>query len=584
MKYLKITLAILIISLPVERVTAQYIAPEVIVSQELVKIDGTIFYMHTAKKRETLFSISKAYEVTVEDIVKDNPKLSQGLKEGDYIYIRKTDQPKAEVANQSVAEPAKIDEPELSRADQRRLRQEEREMAKQSMAEGVELSPQDIQTIHTVKWHETLSSIAKKYNVSEEEVALANSLVSNEISTRQQLKIPRPGVIARKAANVNEVHQTPEPEPEIVDESLLNIFRKPYYNQLTVSLQLPLGSNADTTEVNSNSYYIEFYQGFLLAIDDLRKEYPNMDVILKTHDMTSYVRESEILSSNSLKGSDLIIGPLYSEQQKPFIDFAYNNNAIFVSPVDSNSDIYTSAYPNFFQVRTPTYFQQAQLLSTLSGTSNVIMFHEDGSNDTSVLDMTTKILEENRVRYQSFSYNIVREGRLVGSRIDPLLSKTEKNHIVIASDSEAFVFDLLGKLNALKSQYKLDITVYGTSKWRGMDNIDISYFHNLNLHIPLQYYVDYGNESVKEFVYKFRDIYGAEPSPYAFQAYDIARYFIEGMYTRLRGSERDNATRSLLQSDYNFIVNPNERGFTNAGVRLLIYNPNFSTELRTLLR
>jgi|GEM_PF-294529 ABC-type branched-chain amino acid transport systems, periplasmic component len=613
MKYLKILFIIVLIPILLfaKEATAQYVAPPITISKELVKIEGAIFYLHTVQRRETLFSISKAYEVTVDDIVNDNPKLSQGLKEGDYIYIRKADQPKTEETSQV----------ELSKADQRRIKQEEREAARLAKAEERanskgqqqiqtgqpfrgevtteaeagqtenldnhknELGPNDIQTTHTVRWYESLSAIAKKYSVTEEEIALANSLVSNEISSRQQLIIPRAGAIARKTnANIIQPHSVPETEK--MDESLVNIFSKPYYNQITISLQLPLGSNIDTTETNPYGNYIEFYQGFLLATNDLRKKYPNMDISLKTHDMTSYIRESEVLFSNSLSGSDLIIGPLLSGQQKPFIDFAYNTNAIFVSPIDSQSDIYTADYPNFFQITTPVYFQQEPLLSTLSGKSNVIMFYEDGSSDNSAFDMIKQLLEDNWVQYKPFSYNIAREGRLVSSTIDPMLSRTEKNHIVIASDSDAFVTDILQKLSHIKSQRKLDITVYGISKWRGLeDNSDIiNYFHNLNLHMPVQYYVDYANHQVKEFVSKFRETYGIEPSPYAFQAYDIACYFIEGMYTRLRNSGGIGATRSLLQSDYNFIVKRNERGFTNTGVRLLIYNPDYSMELRTLTR
>ena len=188
------------------------------------------------------------------------------------------------------------------------------------------------------------------------------------------------------------------------------------------------------------------------------------------------------------------------------------------------------------------------------------------------------------MEYQSFSYHIAREGRLAASRIDPLLNRSAKNHIIIASDSEAFVLDLLSKLNVLKSQRKLDITVYGTSRWRSMDRIDISYFHNLNLHIPLQYSVDYSNDNVKRFVLKFRNTYGAEPSPYAFQAYDVACYFITGMYSRFDMYADRGTIKSLLQSDYHFIIKPNDRGFTNIGVRHMIYNPDFSTELRTFVR
>ena len=626
MRYLYIALTFLFLILPTETVTAQqYVSPPVAVSQELVKVNGKVFYMHTVKKRETLFSISKAYGVTVDDITNANPKVSQGLKEGDYIYIPK-------IEEQVIEEPKIEDVPvkedaEMTRAERRRARQTEKELAKQVEVEKkalanveatvskeqekteieqdtnraneseslqpkesdnsrIELSPRDIQTIHTVKWYESLSSIAQRYNISEEEILLANALTSKDVAARQKLRIPRPGVIAENS-NINNRSNTTdfEDEPvENVDESLLNIFRKPYYDQLRISLQLPLGSEMDTTLFNPNGNYIEFYQGFLLALDDLRREHPNMDIDLRTHDMTSYVRESEVLLSNSLNGSDIIIGPFHSEQQKPFADFAYENNAIFISPIDSKSEIYTAAYPNFFQITTPVYFQQKSLLSTLRDTSNIILFHEDGSFDTSILDVTTDILDEAETEYQKFSYNIAREGRTIASRIEPLLSRTEKNHIIIASNSQAFVFDLLGKLNLLKSQRKLNITVYGTSEWRRMDRIDISYFHNLNLHIPLQYYVDYSNYDVIRFVLNFRERYGAEPSPFAFQAYDIASYFITGMYSRFDRYSNRGTSRSLLQSDYNFTIKPDERGFTNTGVRHLIYNSDFSTEFRTFVR
>ena len=54
-----------------------YIAPEVTVSKERVKVDGKIFYSHIVLEKQTLFSISKAYGVPVEDIYAANPALKR---------------------------------------------------------------------------------------------------------------------------------------------------------------------------------------------------------------------------------------------------------------------------------------------------------------------------------------------------------------------------------------------------------------------------------------------------------------------------------------------------------------------------
>ncbi len=57
------------------------------VSKEMVKIEGKNFYVHYVKKKETLYSLSKAYGVTTDMIVKNNASLATGLKEGAIIYI-----------------------------------------------------------------------------------------------------------------------------------------------------------------------------------------------------------------------------------------------------------------------------------------------------------------------------------------------------------------------------------------------------------------------------------------------------------------------------------------------------------------
>ena len=557
MKHLKFILFLSsLFLLPTHKTPAQqYTPPEIEISQELVRIEGELFYLHNVKRRETLYSISRAYGVSEDVIQKDNPKLSEGLKEGDFIYIRQAGQ--------------------LSGA------------GKEVNEDVIETDSRDylrIETTHTVRWYETLTSIARRYGVSEELILYANSLTNTRLTSRQQLKIPYPGQLIPNSENpeLDIENQESNPEDIYLDNKglgRLNIFNRPAYNETTVSLLLSLGSTIDTSLVNPNNSHIEFYMGFLIAVEELREVYPSMELEVRCFDMTNYLRETELITSGALQGSDIIIGPVFSEYQRPFIDYAERSNALFVSPLDSKSEIYTSTYANFFQVTTPLYFQQSSLLATLAGKSNILLFYEEGSSDTSLFNLTIEILTNHNIPYKTFSYG-TNQGRTIGTRMEAALNATETNHVIIASNSEAFVSDVMRNLHTIKLMRGVDITVYGTSNWRTFESLDINYYHSLNLHVAQQYFIDYQDERVKSFVLKFRSLYHSEPGAYAFQAYDIADYFIGGLY-RLREEQGSNYLgEKLLQSDYGFIIRQGEMGYTNTGVRHLIYKPDYSVEIR----
>ena len=57
------------------------------ISTEIFKINGEDYYMHYTQSGETLYSISKAYHVSIEDITKVNPKLDDGLQADMVIII-----------------------------------------------------------------------------------------------------------------------------------------------------------------------------------------------------------------------------------------------------------------------------------------------------------------------------------------------------------------------------------------------------------------------------------------------------------------------------------------------------------------
>jgi len=49
-------------------------------SKEIQRIDGIEFYIHKVEKKQTLFSISRTYEVPMEKLIELNPEIREGLK------------------------------------------------------------------------------------------------------------------------------------------------------------------------------------------------------------------------------------------------------------------------------------------------------------------------------------------------------------------------------------------------------------------------------------------------------------------------------------------------------------------------
>ena len=66
----------------------EYQSTPVTISGEKVKINGQICYSHIVLEKQTLYSISKAYGVSVEDIYRYNPAVKEkGLQKNSILII-----------------------------------------------------------------------------------------------------------------------------------------------------------------------------------------------------------------------------------------------------------------------------------------------------------------------------------------------------------------------------------------------------------------------------------------------------------------------------------------------------------------
>lgn len=519
----------------------EYDNTPVTISSEKVKVDGKVCYSHIVLERQTLFSISKAYNVSIEDIYKYNPSVKEeGLKKNSILII-----PCEDLAAET---PVKAKEEEEIKKD----------------------AP--IERIHVVKWFEDLDVIAEKYGVSVEAIMKANGLTGRKLSKRQKLVIPSADYVpeddAEQAEDAVAKAESEESAEEEQDDSIDMKWLFPD-KEVSVSLVIPLKATGTSSSQNN----MDFYSGVLLAVNDLAGT--GVKTNLKVYDNGN---GSIPASKEDIESSDIVIGPISSGDIQRLIELAPNAPAI-ISPLDPRAESLVAANENIIQAPVPHKLQYEDLASWIKEdyrpTDKVIVITEKGARQSDAVTMMTAAIDSTGVTFSPFSYSIL-EGRNVTDPISRLMTSTGTNRVLIASESEAFVNDVVRNLNLLIHR-KYDVVLYAPSKIRSFETIEVENFHNTKLHVSLGYYIDYSDKKVMDFIMKYRALFNAEPTQFAFQGYDIANYFIS-LSSRYGGkwmNKIDENDMSMLQSTFK-CSKTEDGGYVNSGVRRIVYGDGWS--------
>ena len=506
----------------------EYENTPVTISKDKVRVDGIVCYSHIVLEKQTLYSISKTYGVTIEDIYRFNPQVKErGLKKNDILVI-----------------PASI------------------EISVQKEETGVRKLVQPAskaERIHVVKWFEDIDMIAKKYGVSAETIIEANNLKDRKLSKRLKLIIPYEDIEV-SAPEEDTVTETTDStatadSSSINDHALFPDWLK-QNKDVKMSVILPLKATGNSSNRNN----MDFYSGVLLAAHDLGKEGINMEI--SVFDMA----DGNIpITDSRIESSDVVIGPIAPGDLAAVLELSDGKSHI-VSPLDPRAEQLARTHGNFIHAPTPHAVQYHDIAAWIKEDSKVedriLVITEKGARETENISMMKSAIDSAGISYSPFSYSIL-EGRNITDPLTGLMTENGANRVFIASESEAFVNDVVRNLNILIHR-KMNIILYAPSRIRTYDTIEIENLHNTNLHVSLAYYIDYTDQRVMNFIMKYRALYNTEPTQFSFQGYDTAKYIIEmcskygeSWINRLSENEKE-----MLQSTFRF-VEVNKEGFVN---------------------
>ena len=538
------------------------------VSKEKVRINGKVFLSHIVLERQTLYSISKAYNVSIEDIYRHNPTVREaGLKKNSIILI----------PSQETIEQIRLDSlAKVNAAAEAEAKTEANPQKQEKKEKKVK------RRTHIAKWYEDLELIAQKYGVSADAIRWLNELSEDKLTSRQKLLIPNEGEyedalskrnISRKDRQDTVLIAQSSDTAAVINEAAEGEWALFPKSRINATVLLPLKAD----EENGSRNNLDFYSGILLAVYNLAEEGISTD--LSVFDIAKGDLDIPV---EALEGSDLIIGPVSTGDISRFLQ----NNPVscpVISPLDPRAESLVASNSGLIHAPTPHKAQYEDLTAwiktEMQPQDTVLVITEKGVRTNEGVRLMLAAIDSSKVAYNNFSYSIL-EGRDIMEPITALMAKTGTTHVLIASESEAFVNDVVRNLNVMIYN-KFNVVLYGSAKIRNFETIEVENFHKGALHVSLAYNIDYSDRKVMDFLMKYRALFKTEPSQYAFQGYDIAEYFIRlcHKYGNRWTEKLEDTERAMLQSTFRY-KKSGDGGYVNSGVRRIVYGDKYDVVIQ----
>lgn len=555
-------LSVALASVPPAFAQGNYVATPVSVSKEKVKVNGRLCYSHVVLERQTLFSISKAYGVSIEDIYKYNPDVkAKGLKKNSIIVI-----------------PMPEEQEKPSKAGKKGRNEV---TATATKDEGQEPEKKAEPKIHIVKWYETIETIAAKYDVAVSDIMKANGLKDKELKSRQKLVIPEKSATEPH----NEPAQSAEAKDSEKDKAVEEIATEvdadrdtdsekavTFSSKKKVNLAIVMPFMAGTAKPSSSS--IDFYCGALLAARDLGND--GTDINIDVYDVED---QSRSITAGIVSDLDFVVGPLSPNDIRRTYA-AIGSDIVLISPLDPKGVELTEEYPKLIQVPTPHDFQYADLAQWIADESKpgdrTILVTEKGARSSDAMTSLVNMIDLSGLKYTTVSYSLLEGRDIIGSLKKATEEGAERtNRFIIASESEAFVNDVFRNISLLSRENRR-VEIFCHSKVRGYD-IEVESLHNNDLHVSLAYYIDYNSPDVIRFVKQYRALFNTEPTQFSFQGYDIVKYFSSlcAEYGDSWFNALGNVKKTMLQTTFDF----RDGSRINEGVRRIEYEPDYQIKL-----
>lgn len=548
-------------------------------STDIKTIDGQKFYIHKVEKKQSLYAITKLYEVSTEDLMRYNPELRDGLKAGSEIKIPYS-------TKKSATSPPALTEnqPDTSKY-----------------------------IVHKVTAKETVYGITKKYQITDKQLQLWNNGLSEGlkegqllvVGERKKVRVEERGKSEEKnkdkvrgdeksrtdekrnaaVTKAPAVHKAAQmPEPLLTDSSYYKTMSRPNKASYNIGLMLPFKLDAtlatDLNELvrNGGSFpqvpgiAADFYLGFKKAADSLHSEGYDLNLVVYDVDDADSLRPSQIIADPGFKDLDLIFGPFYPSGFKVISKKAREFHIPIISPLTQenkilHNNIYTSkTNPSKYTLIETLADYCMDSLAIRQGAQVILVAFE---NDKKQLQFTQAFKKYYNERLKKVGRSL-RDSLIVArgsAAVKAAISTGRRNVVVTLSTNPVNVADFLTQLSVYVSQVKADVQLCGWEALMEMENIDPDYLNQLKYTFASQFNLT-NTSAYSGLAGSYLAQQETLPGEYYYMGFDIGFYYL-GLLKQHGPSfshKLDEYPKEMNYMRFRYTRPDRSTGFDNRGV------------------
>lgn len=560
------------------------------------------YFLHTVTKGQSLYSISSMYNVTIDDIVRLNPGSDKQIREGAALKIPQaattnSDKPvfhtiqagetlyrlsvKYNVTTQAICEANPGLSTENFRSGQVIIipvqsdSKPQKETPKTEEQVNTNVKMNDWKDMHKVERKETIFSISREYGITEEELIAANpELKKGKLKKGTFLFIPY---------GKNDKKQESESQPttkELTNEEVFsqNEELKKDIKTIKAAVMLPFMAGT-STNMDEQVRMVEYYEGFLMAVDSLKKQGVSID--LYTYDTKG--REAtlnSILSKKEMKNMDIIFGPAKAQDIDVLATFADKNNIRLVVPFAPKVDeVFKN--PHIYQINTPQSYLYSEVYEHFTrkfSDSNVIFLNAsngDREKDEFIKGMKTE-LRNNGISYRDFT---VTDNFY---EITTVMDTLRNNIFIPTSGKSTALVKILPQLTQIRRErpnYMMNL--FGYPEWQTYTNDYLASFYEIDTYFYSSFYTNNLFPAAVHFTNSYRRWYSKDMAniypKYGMLGYDTGYFFLKGLskYGNKLEENLNSIQVTPIQTGFKFERVNNWGGFINRKVFFVHFSKDY---------
>jgi len=540
---------------------------------------------HEVLAKETLYSLSKQYNVSIEAIEKANAEaLKEGVKVGMILIIPADNSSiKGDTTKATVFHEVKAKETKYSIAKQYGISIEQLEKQNPDIANELPIgykliisggipvkstkvdavtveTPKSDDIAYIVKPKETLYSLSNQFGMKQDELIALNPELKNGVQEGMTLKIPAKNALMAVKKDYKDLTKT---------------YNKQANKKLAILLPFNI-TRLDKDTINSTkallkkdkflNMTLDFYAGALMAIDSVNKMGLRMDVtILDSEETKSTSNVANLIQRNNLKTMDAIIGPFYQNNVEKAAELLSPYNVPVISPLSKD---YDKVFTNLIQ-STPSNDDIKKAMFDFMRAKNGNMIAIVDQKKLSVKQYITDNHQD--VLFTEFN----EKGGLNVEHLKTLLVKDRTNFVIMETEKTNLILSTTNALVNALAGYDIKLVILGENDALDYEEINIEKLTKLKMHYPS---ITRVNESAESTIFEnnFKKKNKIYPNQFATRGFDITFDILMRLSQEKPLVETlDDAATEQVENKFDYFPNSNG-GHMNKGVYILYYDTDLT--------